>query len=131
MKTVLTSLLALCFCLGGCGKKEPKQTPQAKNQGQKQPEKPKGEPAAQLLTGEAAFEILKTGLSGITFDKRNKALSIVVDTIDFHYPSVTFPSRVPPDFPSAIVQGSIGEPPQELLIRPIGRSSSCCRCRPK
>ena len=103
MKTVLTSLLALCFCLGGCGKKEPtlpKQTPQAKNQGQKQPEKPKGKPTAQLLTGEEVFEILKTGLSGITVDKSNKTFQIVVDNLDPDRPSVTFVSRVPPDFPS-------------------------------
>ena len=102
MKTTLT-LLALSLFLIGCGKKEstlPKKTPQVINQSQKQPEKPKGKSAAQLLTGEEAFEILKTGLSGITFDKSNKTFPIVADTLDFDYPSVTFSSRVPADFPT-------------------------------
>jgi len=58
-----------------------------------------GDGAAQSLTGEAAFEILKTGLSGITFDKSNKTFPIVADTLDLDYPSVTFSYRVPADFP--------------------------------
>jgi hypothetical protein len=99
MKTTLT-LLALGLFLIGCESTLPKQTPQAINQSQKQPVKPKSEPASQPLTGEEAFEILKTGLSGITFDKSNKALPIVADNLDFDYPSVTFVSRVPPDFPT-------------------------------
>jgi hypothetical protein len=102
MKTTLT-LLALGLFLIGCGKKEstlPKKTPQVINQSQKQPEKPKGKPTAQPLTGEEAFEILKTGLSGITVDKSNKTFQIVVDNVDPDYPSVTFVSRVPPDFPT-------------------------------
>ena len=102
MKTTLT-IISLGIILIGCGKKKSpvaKQIPEAINQGQKQPEKPKGEPAAQPLTGEAAFEILKTGLSGITFDKSNKTFPIVADTLDPDYPSVTFSSRVPADFPT-------------------------------
>ncbi|MBT5847071.1 MAG: hypothetical protein HOH86_10795, partial [Verrucomicrobiales bacterium] len=59
-----------------------------------------GDGAAQSLTGEAAFEILKTGLSGITFDKSNKTFPIVADTLDRDYPSVTFSYRVPADFPT-------------------------------
>ena len=102
MKTTLT-IISLGIILIGCGKKKSpvaKQTPEAINQSQKQPEKPKGKPTAQLLTGEEAFKILKTGLSGITVDEPNKATSLVVDLDDFERPSVTFVSRVPPDFPS-------------------------------
>ncbi len=102
MKTTLT-IISLGIILIGCGKKKSpvaKQTPEAINQSQKQPEKPKGKPTAQPLTGEEAFKILKTGLSGITVDEPNKATSLVVDLDDFERPSVTFVSRVPPDFPS-------------------------------
>lgn len=49
---------------------------------------------------EAAFNVLKTGLSGIIFDKSNKISSINADTLDPDYPSVTFSSRVPADFPT-------------------------------
>jgi hypothetical protein len=59
-----------------------------------------GDGAGHSLTGEAAFEILKTGLSGITFDKSNKTFPIVVDTLDQDYPSVIFSYRAPADFPT-------------------------------
>jgi len=101
MKTTLT-IISLGIILIGCGKKKSplaKQIPEAINQSQKQPEKPKGKPTAQLLTGEEAFEILKTGLSGITVDEPNKATSFVVDW-DIDQTSGTFVSRVPADFPS-------------------------------
>src|SRR5438105_15564601 len=41
------------------------------------------------------------------------------------------PLYIPPDPFSVTVDGSIGEPPQELWIRPIGMPCSLCSFRPK
>ena len=49
---------------------------------------------------EAAFDVLKTGLSGIIFEKSNKFFPISTDTLYPGYPGVSFVSRVPPDFPT-------------------------------
>ncbi len=122
MKTTLT-IISLGIILIGCGKKKSpvaKQTPEAINQSQKQPEKPKGKPTAQPLTGEEAFEILKTGLSGITLDKSNKTFSIDVDALDPDYPSITFSSRVPPDFPTD--KSVAGQNLRRIMFRVEGAS---------
>ena len=83
MKKILT-IISFAFTLIGCSEKEPSSE----------------EPTAKSLAGEEAFEILRTGLSGITFDKNNKASSFVLDTDLIDYPSISFVSRVPADFPS-------------------------------
>jgi hypothetical protein len=122
MKTTLT-IISLGIILIGCGKKKSpvaKQIPEAINQSQKQPEKPKGKPTAQPLTGEEAFEILKTGLSGITLDKSNKTFSIDVDALGPDYPSITFSSRVPPDFPTD--KSVAGQNLRRIMFRVEGAS---------
>ena len=96
MKKILT-IISFAFIAVGCSKKEPpaaKPVPRINEQADKLPE----EPTAKSLTGEEAFEVLRTGLSGIAVDKINKTHQIFADTSFFDYPSVTFVSRVPPDF---------------------------------
>ena len=73
-----------------------KPAPRINEQADKLPE----EPTAKSLTSEEAFEVLRTGLSGITVDKSNKTSQIFADTSFIDYPSVSFVSRVPPDFPT-------------------------------
>ena len=99
MKLTLTSLLALCLCLSGCGKNEKPETqakgenpltsvvPKAK-EAQSKPKSPEPKIAAKdnskaktsqpkqgvELTEEEAFKILLDALSGMAFDERNKAL---------------------------------------------------------
>ena len=79
MKKPLT-IISFAFIAVGCSEKESpaakpaprineqadKPVPRINEQADKLPE----EPTAKSLTGEEAFEILRTGLSGITFDKK-------------------------------------------------------------
>ncbi len=129
MKLTLTSLLALCLCLSGCGKNEKPETqakgenpltsvvPKAK-EAQSKPKSPEPKIEAKdnskaktsqpkqgvELTEEEAFKILVDALSGIAFDERDKALyKIEVDdprSRHSSFNSVSFVSRVPPGFPS-------------------------------
>ena len=74
MKKTLT-IISFAFIAVGCSEKElpaDKPVPQINEQADKLPE----EPTAKSLTGEEAFEILRTGLSGITFDKKTKPLRL-------------------------------------------------------
>ena len=109
MKKTLT-IISFAFIAVGCSEKESpaakpaprineqadKPVPRINEQADKLPE----EPTAKSLTGEEAFEVLRTGLSGITVDKSNKTSQIFADTSSIDYPSVSFVSRVPPDFPT-------------------------------
>ena len=98
MKRALT-IISFAFIAVGCSEKESpaaKPVPRINEQADKLPE----ELTAKSLTGEEAFEVLRTGLSGITVHKINKTSQIFADTSFIDYPGVSFVSRVPPDFPT-------------------------------
>ena len=103
MKALIPILIGLLVV--GCGKKTSKPEAKAKPPSTSPAQEannnqPKTDPTAKPLTGEEAFEILRAGLSGITFDKRNIATPFVAEPELWDGPSITFASRVPPDFPS-------------------------------
>ena len=103
MKVLIPILIGLLVV--GCGKETSKPETKAKSPSTSPAQEannnqPETDPTAKPLTGDEAFEILRDGLSGITFDKRNKATSFVAEPELWDGPSITFVSRVPPDFPS-------------------------------
>jgi len=104
MKVLITIVIGLLVV--GCGKKESAKpetkakSPSTSPAQEANNNQPETDPTAKPLTGDEAFEILRDGLSGITFDKRNKATPFVAEPELWDGPSITFVSRVPPDFPS-------------------------------